>query len=324
MKSRILGAAISASFALAPMAASAGDVDCGVGEVTCNLPGSTTVTDTVASAVTLTLDNTTTQWRIAGDNGGFGIGQVLGQLPIILLPNAPKDSLFISGNGNVGVGKSVSALPEAPLEVWRQNGTAKLLVEEDQIAANPLAPQTMFELRRSGALRFDLFDESNGVRWVFQNRDGAFDITKAGTGEQEFKLDGSGNLTITGALTQQSDVNSKENFQALNGSDILADISRLEITKWRYKDDPQGYEHIGPTAQDFRAVFKVGADEKSIAPLDVASVAVAGVKELNSIVASQQSQLAEKESELAAVQARVAELEETVNRLVISLQHASR
>ncbi len=324
MKFRILGAAVSASFALSSMVASAGVVDCGVGETTCELPGSTTITDTVASAVTLTLDNTSTAWRIAGDNGGFGIGQTLGQLPIILLTGAPKDSLFIAGNGNIGVGKSATSLPEAPLEVWRQNGTAKLLVEEDQVAANPLSPQIMFELRRSGALRFDLLDESNNVRWVFQNRDGAFDITKAGTGEQEFKLDGSGNLTIRGALTQQSDVNSKENFQALNGADVLADISRLEITKWRYKDDPQGYQHIGPTAQDFRAVFKVGADEKSIAPLDVTSVAVAGVKELNSIVASQQSLLAQKEAELAAVNERVAELEETVNRLVMSLQHASR
>lgn len=321
MKSRIVGAAISVSFALSPLVASAGEVDCGgPTESTCDLPGNTTITDNTAPVVSLTLDNLTTQWVIAGDNGGFGLGQTLGDLPFIIIDGAPGDSLWIGGGGNVGIN---APNPTAPLEVRRANGTARLLVHENAVVANPLAPQTMFEMRRDGAIRFDLVDESNGSTWVFQNRNGAFDITLAGTGEQEFKLDGSGNLTIRGALTQQSDINSKEGFQALDGSNVLADIGRLEITKWRYKDDPDGYQHIGPTAQDFHAVFNVGIDDKSIAPLDVASVAVAGVKELNSIVTDQKVQLAQKDAELAVMQERMAELEDKVERLLMSLQHAS-
>jgi hypothetical protein len=318
MKYGLLAAAISAAVALSP-AANAGPVDCGVSPTTCDLPVNTTVTNT--NLVTLTLDNTVKSWVMAADDGGFGIGQTLGQLPFIMIDTAPANSLWVGANGNVGMG---GILPNASLKVSRANGSAKILVEEDQVAANPLAPQVMFELRRSGALRFDLVDESNSVTWVFQNRDGAFDITKAGTGVQEFKLDGSGNLTIQGALQQLSDVNSKEDFQPVSGASVLADIGRLSITKWRYKDDPVGYQHIGPTAQDFRAVFNVGSDEKSIAPLDVASVAVAGVKELHTMVADQQAQLAAKDAELAAMNARMAELEDSMNRLLMTMQHAAR
>ena len=76
-----------------------------------------------------------------------------------------------------------------------------------------------------------------------------------------------------------SDKNSKENFEQVNGEEILEKISDLEITKWNYKGDDDA-QHIGPTAQDFKKTFGVGADDKSISTIDPSGIALAAIKEL--------------------------------------------
>ena len=305
MKLRLLTIAVSAAVACAPMFANAGGVDCSAGALsdTCDLPMDTVITN--PSQVTLTLTNETTPYIIAADDGGIGVGQTLGSLPFVILANAPAQSLIVTANGNIGMG---TGSPTTPLTVRRKNNTAKILVREDKVATNPGAPQSMFERRRTGAVRFDLVDNSGtAVTWAFQNRDGNFNITKVGTGVQEFNLDGDGNLTIQGALLQLSDVNAKKDFQKVSGASVLDELNRLPILKWTYKADSSGSRHIGPTAQDFYKVFNIGKNNTSIAPLDVASVAVAGVKELHAMVDQQRAELAAKDSEIAAMNKRMSQ-----------------
>ncbi len=88
-----------------------------------------------------------------------------------------------------------------------------------------------------------------------------------------------------------SDKNSKENFEQVNGEEILEKISDLEITKWNYKGDDDA-QHIGPTAQDFKKTFGVGADDKSISTIDPSGIALAAIKELY-------SQLKQRDEEIA-------------------------
>jgi hypothetical protein len=76
-----------------------------------------------------------------------------------------------------------------------------------------------------------------------------------------------------------SDVNSKENFEPVDGEELLGRISTLPITRWNYKGQPE-VEHIGPMAQDFQAVFGVGVNDKSISTVDPSGIALAAVKEL--------------------------------------------
>ena len=252
-----------------------GSAGVGVG-TTAPAPGSVHI---VSASPNVVLDNGEAYWQLASDSTAFVIGKIAeSRFPFIIGEDAPNASLVIDNvSGNVGIG----AAPSSSLNVVRNDGTAKVAVEENLAASNPGLPQTMFELRRSGAVRFDLVDESQGKTWIFQNRNGAFDITLQGTGVQEFKVDPSGNLTIQGELIQLSDVNAKEDFQNVEGESVLESLRHLPITKWRFKGDVTGDHHIGPMAQDFRAVFQLSDSGTTIAPLDVASVAVAGVKELD-------------------------------------------
>ena len=58
------------------------------------------------------------------------------------------------------------------------------------------------------------------------------------------------------AYTYTSDKNQKENFQPVDGNEVLEKIRGLSLTSWNYKgQDPQQFRHYGPVAQEFYAAF---------------------------------------------------------------------
>lgn len=97
-----------------------------------------------------------------------------------------------------------------------------------------------------------------------------------------------------------SDANAKENFEKVNGAELLDQIADLEITKWNYRGDA-GSQHIGPTAQDFQKAFGVGSDGRSISTIDPSGIALAAIKELY-------AQLKQKDQEVEALRQELAKL----------------
>lgn len=87
-------------------------------------------------------------------------------------------------------------------------------------------------------------------------------------------------LTKGGAWTNTSDKNKKENFILVNAQEILDKIASLPITQWNYKGESPSIKHIGPMAQDFYQIFKLGTDDKSISTLDPAGIALVAIQEL--------------------------------------------
>jgi hypothetical protein len=59
---------------------------------------------------------------------------------------------------------------------------------------------------------------------------------------------------------------------------ILDQLSRLPISTWRYRWDPDDVRHLGPMAQDFAAAFGLGEDERVIDSTDGQGVALAAIK----------------------------------------------
>ncbi len=97
--------------------------------------------------------------------------------------------------GNVGIGTDS---PAESLHIRRDDGTARLLVEE----TSPVALQrSVFRLRNRGGIRFDFEDTSGGAVWQFLNSGGLFRIINPKSPGLEFQLTPAGNLTIEGSLT---------------------------------------------------------------------------------------------------------------------------
>ena len=219
-------------------------------------------------------------WDIAGNETNFFIRDATnGTLPFKIRPSAPNNALYINTNGAIGLG---TASPSEALHLFRSDGTARIRVQENSAAAGN---STMLLLENAGGRpRLQMTGTGNAVQtgdwslsagntFVFQDRT---------NGDNELTLDQSGNMTILGALTQNSDKNSKMAILPVDHDDILAKVAALPISAWTYKNDAErGIRHIGPMAQDFYAAFETGAGPTGISTIDTSGVALAAIKALS-------------------------------------------
>ncbi|UFP97248.1 tail fiber domain-containing protein [Gloeobacter morelensis] len=120
--------------------------------------------------------------------------------------------------------------------------------------------------------------------------------------------EGGGSCTYSGGAgwSCTSDRNQKENFHPINPRTILEKLSIVEISGWTMKGDKQRTPHIGPTAQDFHAAFKVGGNERTINTADAQGVALAAIKGLHAEVLQKERGLAQLRNLVAELQKKLA------------------
>jgi hypothetical protein len=146
-------------------------------------------------------------------------------------------------------------------------------------------------------------------------------------------VDGSGGVTagvhlLSGdtAWSSISDKNAKKNFRPINAEMILEKLATIPVEQWNYKwEDDEAVPHLGPMAQDFKAAFYPGRDDKSISTLEFDGVELAAIQGVNEKleVRSRKSEarsreleqrLEQKETELADVKQRLEKLERLLER----------
>jgi hypothetical protein len=112
------------------------------------------------------------------------------------------------------------------------------------------------------------------------------------------------------AYTFTSDKTKKENFQAVNGEEVLRKIRGFELTSWNFiGHDPKEFRHYGPMAQDFFAAFghdgvgQIGT-ETTINSGDIAGILMIAVQALE----KRTMELREEEARITVLESSVAEL----------------
>ena len=99
---------------------------------------------------------------------------------------------------------------------------------------------------------------------------------------------------------------------------VLRKVVELPVTRWQYKGEAADVHHIGPVAQDFRAAFEVGHDERYITTIDADGVALAAIQGLYGIVQERDCEIDELKAKVESVErleAKVAALEALVSKL---------
>jgi len=267
-------------------------------------------------------------WDIGSNETNFFIRDVTNssRLPFRIAPGAPTSSLHITASGNVGIG---TAAPNGKLVVANGNvgfGTSspstKLhVVDADSANLNTSTAlfentnaglnAVLLELKNPGAsyikLTNSLASPVVGYWLMGGKNDGSFALLND-TNFQVMTIDSAGNMNVKGTVTANnvlltSDINKKENFQSINGIEILSAISKLAISKWNYKSQSAGEQHIGPMAQDFYQLFGLGGDDdKHISAIDSAGVSLAAIQALYDLNLK-------KDQQIEALSKRVADLE---------------
>ena len=96
----------------------------------------------------------------------------------------------------------------------------------------------------------------------------------------------------------------KEDFETVDGEDVLARIRAVPVTTWSYTAEGHGVRHMGPFAEDFRAAFGLGTDDTTIGLLDIDGVNFAGVQALERRTSEQAERIRALEAENARLAAR--------------------
>ena len=255
--------------------------------------------------------------------------------PTLKIDDAAALEAFSIGTHGVGVGTNT---PTHPLHVFAGGDAvsieptgfpeAKIVVEND---LGDTQMRTMFELINNGASRFSFRNTSTNGEWAFlTNPLDDFVISRGGTGGGEMImrkdgafmvgpgpnnnlfLDVDGNMFLMGTLFEVSDRNAKKGFKSVDTNQVLNKVSQLSIQTWQYKDDDVSIRHMGPMAQDFRAAFGLGKDDKTIASVDTTGVAFAAIQALH-------SQLQEKDRVIIQLEERTQRLEDQLSQIRASL-----
>ncbi|MCY1036835.1 tail fiber domain-containing protein [Corallococcus sp. BB11-1] len=115
----------------------------------------------------------------------------------------------------------------------------------------------------------------------------------------------------SGVFSCTSDRATKEDFRRVDGEEVLAKVAAMPVESWRYKAEADGVRHMGPVAQDFRAAFGLGPDDKSIGLLDIDGVNMVAIQAL----ARRTQELSAKSAEVDTLKAELAELKRSLSRL---------
>lgn len=238
--------------------------------------------------------------------GGIGFVDITGAaLPFFIESGAPTGSILVKASGNVGVG---TRAPEEQLHV----------VSGVNDFVRPLMVENTSGIGFSG-FRLKIASDS----WIdFNNSGGKFRINADQNPGAEFEVRPNGNATLRGTLTQNSDVNAKQDIEEVDHQLVLAKVMALPIAEWSYKDAPTT-RHIGPMAQDFYRSFRLGDTDTGLSSIDTGGVALAAIQGVKMEKDQQMAQLvASKDAEISALRADFEQTKNAQEERILQLEMA--
>ena len=110
------------------------------------------------------------------------------------------------------------------------------------------------------------------------------------------------------AWSATSDRNLKENFKPVDSRAVLARLVATPVTEWNLVSQDPSIRHVGPMAQDFKAAFGVGEDDRHISSTDADGVAFAAIQGLHEMVREKDARIADLEARLGSLEASMRKL----------------
>ena len=184
------------------------------------------------------------------------------------------DQVTVKASGRVGIG---TVVPGAELDVRGLAGAVH--ITDTDACPNPNASWDIEE--DYGKLKFGVLanctgDQVGGKMWIT----GAGNVG-IGTLNPAAKLHVVGSGIIEGDVAFGSSRTIKHEIKPVDGEQVLAELRELSVYSWKYIDDPDQADHVGPMAEDVHETFGLGRDGHHLSPADSAGLALAAVRGLD-------------------------------------------
>jgi hypothetical protein len=118
-----------------------------------------------------------------------------------------------------------------------------------------------------------------------------------------------------GAWSTISDRNKKENFADVDSRKVLQGVLSLPISSWNYKAQDSSIRHIGPMAQDFASIFKVGENNTTISTIDPDGIAFAAIQGLYAELGDRDAKIEQQQQQLNAFQQQLDRQQSMIDQL---------
>jgi hypothetical protein len=226
-----------------------------------------------------------------------------------------KNDLIVKGS--VGIGTTD---PIARLGVVTQSGTG-VRIRSGGSAAIEASNSASFG---SGYINSAVLGSSTniGVTGVSATGTGVLGVTTSGRAIYgAVSADGTGyaglfdgKLRVNGTFENNSDRAAKANIASINPRSILRKLVAVPVQAWNYKSESASIRHLGPMAQDFRAAFGLGADDKTISAVDADGVALASVQALYQLMLEKDKQITQQNMRIERLEAQLNQVRRTIRR----------
>lgn len=216
-------------------------------------------------------------------------------------PQGPTGAQGPAWNGGTVGTLAISGSGVRGLNIYGSGGSGEWASSFLQMASNGSGSAT-WQMRASG------------------NGDLSFAKSNLNSNSRFFYLSGinAGNAWLKGTLSQASDMRLKNRL--INVTNVVDKIANIDVFYYTLKDDENKYIKIGVSAQDIKEVFPELAtlnEESGMYSVDYISlattVAIAGTKELNQKIETQQTQINELKN-------KIDDLQNKMNQLIKNLE----
>lgn len=278
---------------------------------------------------------------IAADGDiGFRTSTPDGIFDIAHVDDANNHAILVDSIGQTGINIDNGFFPRGLLDVQTTGGISRFVVSANgAVGIGTPAPAGIFDVREATESLFLITSEGtpgtgniqvSGTFGVTGNMLVSGNINVAGTAQlispeitvttiSTTSPDGiiqvDGDINVAGVVTEASDRNMKDNILNVDTTAILEAVMQLGISSWSYKSDNK-VQHIGPMAQDFRALFGLGKDEKTISTLDLSGIALASIQELNHQVAQKEEKITTLEVQVDNLSSKLHTMEKLLQTLI--------
>ncbi|MGF1469620.1 MAG: tail fiber domain-containing protein [Sandaracinaceae bacterium] len=163
---------------------------------------------------------------------------------------------------------------------------------------------------RVGSVLLAIHDEDGIIGTTPRTSNAEFTFANAGL--RSFGTFTGAYLSLGGVWVNSSARDRKHGVEEIDPEVVLSRLADLPIYEWSYDAErEEGYRHLGPMADEFRAAFGVGYDDATIPTVDADGVALVSIQALR----DRNEALRREVEELRTEVARLRELEERLARL---------
>jgi hypothetical protein len=202
------------------------------------------------------------------------------------------------GQGSVAIGYRVASCDDYGVAIGHRVSTSSAPTSTDECAGTPHTGSMMFGDESTNTHMGSIANNEFAVRAA-----GGFRFRTNST------LTTGCNLAAgSGVFSCASSRTFKTGFAPLEGEDVLSKLATMPVGTWSFIGEP-AVRHAGPVAEDFRAAFGLGEDDKSIGHTDMSGIALKAAQALEARTRKLQEEIDARDEIIRQLQQRMEDLE---------------